>query len=82
MNSEPDMDKVAAAVAALEARRRARENPNWSKAHAALKAAAKDHRTYPPVAPPPAQDSSIRKPLRAHGIKCSGFFHSQFLNRD
>ena len=78
----PDMNKVAAAVAALEARRRARENPNWSKATAALKSMAKDHRAYPPVAPPPAQDSSIRKPLRAHGIKCSGFNCSHFLNRD
>jgi N-acetylglutamate synthase/N-acetylornithine aminotransferase len=72
-----DMNKVEAAVAALEARRKARE----AKAHAAAKTiVTKDHRTYPPVASLPAQDSSIRKPLRAHGFKCSGFNHHAFLN--
>ena len=83
MTPEPDMQKVAAAVAALEARRRARETPDLKKAAAALKAAtAKDHRTYPPTASPVAQDAAIRKPLRSHGRPCSGFNCSHFLNRD
>lgn len=79
----PDMDKVAAAVAALEARRRARENPEWGKAHAALKAADSTHvRESRTSARPPAQDAAIRKPLRAHGNPCCGFNCSHFLNRD
>ena len=74
----PDMSKVAAAVAALEAR----QNTKMGRVTAAAKAVTKDHRTYPPVASLPAQDAAIRKPLRAHGIKCSGFNCSHFINRD
>ncbi len=36
---------------------------------------------YPLKPSPPAQDAAIRKPLTAHGVKCSsGFFCSHFLN--
>jgi hypothetical protein len=78
MKPEPDMQKVAAAVAALEAR----QNARLSKSAAAKATAAKDHRTYPPAASPIAQDAAIRKPLRSHGRPCSGFNCSHFLNRD
>jgi len=67
MKTSPDMDKVRAAVAALEASRRAR-SPAFRKL---------------PLPPSPAaHDSAIRKPLRAHGNPCSGFHHPNFLNRD
>jgi len=72
----PDMNKVAAAVAALEARQRA----NMPKIEAAVKARPMRELPLPPS--PVAQDVAIRKPLKAHGIKCSGFFHGNFLNRD
>lgn len=62
---EPDMVKVKAAVAAIEARRRA---------------GAPDHRTYPPPPSPPAVDAAIRKPLTSHGDPCRGFDHPHFLN--
>ena len=42
-----------------------------------LKKRAPDHRTYPPPPSPPAADSAIRKPLRAHGDVCPGFHSLQ-----
>lgn len=53
------------------------------KVHEALerygrKSRGKTHVEYPS---PVAQDSAIRKPLRAHGIKCSGFYHPSFEHR-
>lgn len=40
---------------------------------------AKPRSEYHPV----ATDSAIRKPLKAHGVKCTGgFYHSNFLNND
>lgn len=38
-----------------------------------LRRQASDHRTYPPRPSPPAADSAIRKPLKAHGDVCRGF---------
>lgn len=64
---QPDMKKVAEAVAALEAKQRSR---------------IPDHRNYPVKPTLIAQDAAIRKPLRAHGNPCCGFNCSHFLNRD
>lgn len=62
---QPDMRKVEAAVAAIEARRRAR---------------TPDHRTYPPKPSPIAQDAAIRKPLKSHGNPCRGWDCHHFLH--
>ena len=64
---KPDMSKVREAVIAIELARAAR---------------TPSHRSYPPKPSPVAEDAAIRKPLRAHGVKCSGFHHPAFLNRD
>lgn len=41
----------------------------------------KTHVEYPLQPSPVAQDSALRKPLRAHGTKCSGFYHPAFEHR-
>lgn len=65
MTPKPDMTKVLAFLDKIGSRPRA----------------GKTHVEYPLAPSPPAQDSAIRKPLKAHGVKCPGFEHYQFLNR-
>lgn len=71
--SKPDLNKVKAAVAAFELRR----NPVL----VAVNTAVKDRFRNLPVPPSPiAHDSAIRKPLKAVGVKCTGFDHRHFLH--
>ena len=65
--SKPDMAKVYAALAAIEARRNARKGK--TTVH------------YPLQPSPPAHDAAIRKDLKSHGDPCVGFNYYHFLNR-
>ncbi len=53
------------------------------KVEAALERYGRKHRgkTHVETPSPVAQDSALRKPLRAHGTKCSGFYHPAFEHR-
>jgi hypothetical protein len=66
---EPDMAKVRAAVAAIEARRRANAPVSLAPP------------TPPPLPPLPARDTAIRKRLTSHGDPCIGFNYYHFHNR-
>ena len=71
----PDLNKIEAALA--------RRQPDMSKVNAAVaKYAPKRVVTVssPERAKYPPQDAAIRKPLKAHGIKCPGFMCSHFHN--
>lgn len=69
-----DMKAVTRAVAKIEARK----FPDLKR----VESVAKDLRELPLPPSPIARDAAIRKPLRSHGIKCSGFGHHHFYNND
>lgn len=55
--------------------------PDMRKVEAALERYGRKAKGKSHAPAPPAQDSSLRKPLRAHGVKCSGFYHPAFEHR-
>ena len=61
---KPDLAKVREAVAAIELRQAATR--------------AREFRTLPLPPSPVAADAAIRKPLKAHGVKCPGFGYYHF----
>jgi len=69
MNPEPPIPDMVRVIAAL--------NRYGNKPRA-----GKTHIEYPRQPSPVARDAAIRKPLKAHGVPCSGFSHPHFLNRD